>query len=107
MKYIANFVSDDNAPQYCVVTEMSDGGMRIHAIEYRIPDEFVLRLTRHRYAKAYRVIWRSARKIGAELIGPVDSIEPYRSGIRAAQLGSAQNLRIVACNSAEPRQISW
>ena len=84
VEYIANLVSDDNAPQYCVVTEMSDGGVRLHAIEYRIPDEFVLRLTRHGYAKAYRVIWRSGRKIGAKLIGPVDSIEPYRSGIRAA-----------------------
>ena len=83
VEYIANLVSDGNAPWYCLVTEMSDGGLRIHAIEYGIPDKFVLRLTRHGYAKAYRVIWRNGRKIGAELIGPVDWIEPYRSGISA------------------------
>ena len=89
VEYIANFVSDDNAPRYCVVTEMSDGGVRIRAIEYGIPDEFVLRLTRHGCAKAYRVIWGGGRKIGAELIGPVNSIEPYRSGKQRRATGWA------------------
>lgn len=31
-------------PRYCLVTEMSDGGVRISTAGYEVPDDFVLRL---------------------------------------------------------------
>jgi PilZ domain len=68
VEYLATMVSDKGGPRYCVVTEMSEGGVRIKTIIYRVPDEFGLRLTGQAIAKRYSVVWRNSRHVGAKLI---------------------------------------
>jgi len=58
------------APRYCLVTEMSDGGVRISTNGYEVPGDFLLRLpgleaTQH---GNYQVIWRLGNEVGAKLI---------------------------------------
>jgi hypothetical protein len=69
VEYLATIVPGNDAPRYCIVTEMSDGGVRINAIGYRVPDEFGLRFPGNEPAKAYKVIWRIGHDVGASLIG--------------------------------------
>jgi hypothetical protein len=55
------------APQYCIVTEESDGGVRIHTTaNFQAPSEFTLRFADTK-AK-YRAVWRKGHMIGAELL---------------------------------------
>jgi PilZ domain len=68
VEYLATIVSREGGPQYCTVTEMSDGGVRIKTIIYRVLDEFGLRLTGQAIAKRYSVVWRNGRHVGAKLI---------------------------------------
>ena len=70
VEYLATMVPDNDAPRYCLVTEMSDGGVRINAIGYKVPDEFGLRFPGNEPAKAYKVVWRIGHDVGARLIGP-------------------------------------
>ena len=72
VEYLATMVPDNDAPRHCLVTEMSDGGVRINAIGYKVPDEFGLRFPGNGPAKAYKVIWRIGHDVGARLIVPVD-----------------------------------
>ena len=44
-EFLATLVSADGQPRHCLVTEMSDGGVRINAIGFRAPEVFGLRLT--------------------------------------------------------------
>jgi hypothetical protein len=75
VEYLATVVPGNDAPRYCIVTEMSDGGVRINAIGYKIPDEFELRFPGNGSAKSYKVIWRIGHDVGARLIDPVPSPE--------------------------------
>jgi hypothetical protein len=69
VEYLATMVtSRGNPSRYCLVSEMSDGGIRITAIGYKVSDEFGLRLSGHAVPKHYRVIWRIGHEIGAMLI---------------------------------------
>jgi hypothetical protein len=70
VEYLATMVPDGDAARYCLVTEMSDGGIRINAIGYKVPDEFGLRVPGNEPAKAYKVVWRIGHDVGARLIGP-------------------------------------
>jgi hypothetical protein len=70
VEYLATMVPDKDAPRYCLVTEMSDGGVRINAIGYKVPDEFGLRFPGNELAKAYKVVWRIGHDVGARLIDP-------------------------------------
>jgi hypothetical protein len=74
VEYLATMVPQRDAPRYCLVTEMSDGGIRInaigYAIGYKVPDEFGLRVPGDEPAKAYKVVWRIGHDVGARLIGP-------------------------------------
>lgn len=54
-------------PRDCLVTDISDGGVRLHAERIEIPDEFVLLLTgRDGGRRECRVVWRLGFEIGAE-----------------------------------------
>lgn len=59
------------APLYCVVTDISDGGVHVHANGFHVPDEFVLLLAGDGPFKngRYRVIWRRGKEVGAKLLG--------------------------------------
>jgi hypothetical protein len=69
VEYLATMVTSRGSPShYCLVTELSEGGVRIKAIGYSVPDEFGLRLSGHAVPKHYRMIWRIGHDIGATLI---------------------------------------
>jgi hypothetical protein len=78
VEYLATMVSGEGGPRYCVVTEMSEGGVRTNAIGFRVPEVFGLRLTGHAKTKSYRVIWRIGRDVGAKLISPAPSAQADR-----------------------------
>jgi hypothetical protein len=74
VEYLATVVAG-GAARSCVVTEISDGGVRITAHGYKVPDEFVLRFSENGPAKAYKAIWRIGHDVGARLIGLPPSAE--------------------------------
>jgi PilZ domain-containing protein len=57
-------------PLYCVVTDISDGGVRVHANGFYVPDEFVLLIAGDGPFQngTYRVIWRRDDEVGAKLV---------------------------------------
>jgi|HubBroStandDraft_2_1064218.scaffolds.fasta_scaffold294475_2 hypothetical protein len=57
-------------PRYCLITDVSGGGVRINAFGYTVPDEFVLLLSGDGPAQdgRYEVIWRLGYDVGARLI---------------------------------------
>ena len=77
VEYLATMVTNGGNPsRYCLVSEMSDGGIRITAIGYKVPDEFGLRLTGDAIPKRYEVIWRIGHDVGAKLIDTALSQAP-------------------------------
>jgi hypothetical protein len=61
-------------PRDCLITDISDGGIRLHVENFDVPDEFVLLLFGDGLAgkeRAYRVVWRLGYEIGAEFVGVV------------------------------------
>lgn len=73
VEYLATLITGKDAPRYCLVTDLSDGGVRVNAVGYKVPDEFGLRMAGDATPKRYRVIWRVGRNVGAMLIDPVRS----------------------------------
>ena len=69
VEYLATLITGKDVPRYCLVTNLSDGGVRVNAAGYKVPDEFGLRLTGDATPERYRVIWRVGRNAGAMLIG--------------------------------------
>ena len=57
-------------PLYCIVTDTSGGGVRVHPNGFHVPDEFTLPLCGHGPVQhgTYRVIWRRDEEVGAKLI---------------------------------------
>jgi len=51
----------DAQPAYCIITDISDGGVRLHVDGFDVPDEFVLLLSGHRVTQEskYKVVWRA------------------------------------------------
>ena len=77
VEYLATMVTNRGTPShYCLVTELSDGGVRISAIGYKVPDEFGLRLTGQAIPKRYEVVWRIGHDVGAKLIEHAPSTAP-------------------------------
>src|SRR6202142_2782694 len=61
-------------PRDCLITDISDGGVRLHVEGFDVPDEFVLLLSGDDIKSkgcAYKVVWRSGYEIGAKFLGPV------------------------------------
>jgi PilZ domain len=63
-------LENGTSPLYCIVTDSSDGGIRVHSNGFHVPDEFALLLCGHGTAQhgTYRVIWRRDDEVGAKLI---------------------------------------
>jgi hypothetical protein len=59
--------------RYCLITEISDGGVRLNAFGCDVPGEFVLLRSGDGPAKdgRYKVIWRDGNIIGAQLVSDV------------------------------------
>ena len=68
-------------PRDCLITDISDGGVRLHVEGFEVPDDFVLLLSGDDVAakeRAYKVVWRLGYEIGAKFLGHV-----RRSGLSA------------------------
>ena len=63
-------LGDGAAPFYCIVTDTSDGGIRVQSNGFHLPDEFTLLLCGHGSVQhgTYRVIWRHDEDVGAKLL---------------------------------------
>jgi hypothetical protein len=63
--------------QYCLVTDVSGGGMRLNALGSKIPDEFTLSLSGEGPAQEgrYSVVWRLGADVGAKRLPSPPDIE--------------------------------
>jgi hypothetical protein len=55
-------------PRDCWVSDVSDGGVRLHAEGVDVPDEFTLLLAGRKERRECRVVWRLGHEIGAEFV---------------------------------------
>jgi PilZ domain len=64
---------NDTPPRYCLVIDVSEGGVRLDVHGFELPDEFVLLFSGDSPARdgTYRVVWRFEQKVGAKLISAV------------------------------------
>ena len=61
-------------PRDCLITDISDGGVRLHVEGFDVPDDFVLLLSGDDIGakeRIYRVVWRLGYEIGAKFVGHV------------------------------------
>src|ERR1700745_3981799 len=59
-------------PHYCLITQVSDGGVRIHTrADLQESSVFTLRFAETE--ARYRVIWRKRHQIGAEILASASS----------------------------------
>ena len=58
----------DAPPAYCLITDISDGGVRLYLNGLDVPDEFVLLLSGDGPAQdgRYKVVWREGNEVGAK-----------------------------------------
>ncbi len=66
--------SNGALPRDCLITDISDGGVRLHVEGFEVPDEFVLLLSSDDVAskeRVYKVVWRLGYEIGAKFLGHV------------------------------------
>jgi hypothetical protein len=66
-QHIGKILTEPTArPEYCLVTETSEGGVRIcTASDFEVPSVFTLRF--EDTEARYQVIWRQGQFVGAEL----------------------------------------
>ena len=58
-------------PRDCWISDISDGGVRLHAEYVEVPDQFLLVLPDNAMRpRECRVIWRLGCEVGAEFIDP-------------------------------------
>lgn len=58
-------------PRDCLITDISEGGVRLHVEHSDVPDEFVLVLSGTDVVakeRVYRVVWRLGYEIGARFV---------------------------------------
>jgi hypothetical protein len=68
-------------PRDCLISDISDGGVRLHVEGFDVLDDFILVLTGDDIGakeRIYRVVWRIGYEIGAKFVGHV-----RRTGIAA------------------------
>jgi hypothetical protein len=61
-------------PRDCLITDISDSGVRIQVDGFDVPDDFVLLLAGDEVGaneRVYRVVWRLGSEIGARFLGDV------------------------------------
>ena len=61
----------DVPPTYCLVTDISEGGVRLYLNGLEVPDEFVLLLSSDGPAAKdgrYKVVWRQGDEVGAKYV---------------------------------------
>lgn len=60
----------DGPQAYCLITDISDGGVRIYLNGLDVPDDFVLLLSGDGPAKdgRYTVVWREGDEVGAKYV---------------------------------------
>jgi PilZ domain len=60
----------DAPPTYCIVTDISEEGVRLYLNGLEVPDEFVLLLSGDGPAKdgRYKVVWRQGDEVGAKYV---------------------------------------
>jgi len=71
LRRLAKVTASKGGPsQLCMVTNMSDGGVRLQILGAEIPDEFLLTLCGNQPADAgkYKVVWRLGADVGAKLV---------------------------------------
>jgi hypothetical protein len=64
-------LANGTLPRDCLVTDISDGGVRLHVEGFEVPDDFVLLLSGDGFAgkeRVYRVVWRLGYEIGAKFV---------------------------------------
>jgi hypothetical protein len=64
-------IGNGTLPRDCLVTDISDGGVRLHVEGFEVPDDFVLLLSGNGVAgkeRTYRVVWRLGYEIGAKFV---------------------------------------
>ena len=74
-------LANGSLPRDCLITDISDGGVRLHVEGFDVADDFVLLLTGDDIGakeRIYRVVWRLGYEIGAKFVGHV-----RRTGIAA------------------------
>jgi hypothetical protein len=66
-------IGSGGLPRDCLITDISDGGVRLHVEGFEVPDEFVLLLSGDDVARerVYKVVWRLGYEIGAKFLGHV------------------------------------
>jgi hypothetical protein len=67
-------LDNGSLPRDCLIIDISDGGVRLHAEGYEVPDEFVLLLDgddANSKGRIHKVVWRLGHEIGAKFLGPV------------------------------------
>jgi len=57
-------------PRDCWISDISDGGVRLHTERTDVPDEFTLLLPGVGGRRECRVVWRLGNELGAEFIDP-------------------------------------
>ena len=74
----------------CIVSNFSSGGAKIVGLQpSTVPDEFILRISRHGHAHRCHVVWRSKDGLGARFAdGSKGTAEPI-TGRRRKSLSSA------------------
>jgi len=62
--------TDGGPPRFCLVTDFSEGGVRVNANGLKIPDEFVLQFSSEGCFEdgIYKVVWRNDPIVGAKLV---------------------------------------
>jgi hypothetical protein len=71
LRRLAKVTSSKGGPsQLCMVTNMSDGGVRLQVLGAEIPDEFLLTICGDQPTDAgkYKVVWRLGPDVGAKLL---------------------------------------
>lgn len=67
-------VASGTLPRDCLITDISDGGVRLHVEGFDVPDEFTLLLSGEgllETEREYRVVWRLGYEVGAKFVGVV------------------------------------
>jgi hypothetical protein len=65
-------IGTGSLPRDVWITDISDGGVRLHSERMDVPDEFILVLPGVGARRECRVAWRLGHEIGAEFIDPIE-----------------------------------